>query len=592
MIFRSFAGKIWIVIVAWVFMVLLIFGGILAKSTHDFYYGYAAEENEELTDTANSLALYVSSLQDIQSADDRIAFLGNLLKYDLLVTDTGGRVVLGTHQIRNWLNLAMPAEDMAQLKMGQNISYEGKADYSKGHILKVAAPILKDNRFVGAIFVIEPMTYLNVVSLSVTSSIGWGLTLSFLLAVPLGLILARRLAHPVVEMDRAIKDIATGNYSRPLPENSTNELASLGHSVNALSGEIKQKILENERERQQLANILSSIEDGVLTISPMGQVILANRVARQLLEPFIGGASPTLDILPQSLSTFLLDSMREPIPHQGEFRIKDQVYVVETSPLITGQECGGIVAVWHNVTKEKQLEDLRRDFVANISHELRTPLSYLQGYSEALLDNVITDEEKKRLYLATIHKETLRMHRLVNDLLELNRIHYGGALELPHEKVDIPDVFTDIKYHIEPTTEMKNVKVNFVYQKNLKPVNCGTDRLKQIMLNLIDNALRYSPDGGEILIAAKEESNKIKISVTDQGPGIPADEQSIIWDRFKRGRHGQEYASGTGLGLAIVKNLVEAYEGETGLRNELGRGSTFSVSLPIYREELTGNSSN
>ncbi|AFM39937.1 signal transduction histidine kinase [Desulfosporosinus acidiphilus SJ4] len=585
MIFRSFAGKIWIVIVAWVFLVLLIFGGILAKSTHDFYYGYAAEENEELTDTANSLAFYVSSLQNIQSADDHFAFLGNLLKYDLLATNADGKVILGTHQIRNWLNFDMPVEDIAQLRKGQDISYEGKADYASGHILKVAAPIIKDNQFMGGIFVIEPMTYLNAVSISVTNSIGWGLTLSFLLAVPLGLLLAKRVASPVVEMDRAIKDIATGNYSRPLPANSTDELASLGHSFNTLSDEIKQKIHENERERQQLANILGSIEDGVLTISPTGQVILANRMTKRLLEPVIGGASLTLDNLPQSLRTFLLNSMLEPIPHQGEFRFKDQVYSVETSPLITDQECGGLVAVWHNITKEKQLEDLRRDFVANVSHELRTPLSYLQGYSEALLDNVITDEEKKRSYLETIHNETLRMRRLVNDLLELNRIQYGGALELPHERVYIHNVLEDIKHQIEPVSEMKNVRINFEYEANIKPINGGTDRLKQIMLNLIDNALRYSPEGGEILIAAKEKGNKVKISVTDQGPGIPAEEQVIIWDRFKQGRYVQEYANGSGLGLAIAKNLVEAYEGEVGLNSELGKGSTFSVSFPVYQED-------
>lgn len=585
MIFRSFAGKIWVVITAWVFLVLLIFGGILAKSTHDFYYGYAAEENEELTDTASSLSLYVASLQNIRSAEDRFAFLGNLLKYDLLATDETGKVILNTHQIRNWLDYNMPAEDMALLRKGQNVSFEGKTDYVPGHILKVAVPIVKNHHFIGGIFVIEPMTYLNAVSISVTQSISWGLTLSFLLALPLGLILAKKVAYPVVEMDRAIKDIVTGNYSRLLPTNSTDELASLGHSVNTLSEEIKQKMNQIERERQQLANILASIEDGVLTLSATKQVILANRVAWELLEHFSEGALLTLEHLPHSLSMFLLESMQEPVHHQGEFRFRNQVYSVETTPLITDQACGGLVAVWHNITKEKQLENLRRDFVANVSHELRTPLSYLQGYSEALLDNVIMDEEKKRHYLETIHNETLRMRRLVDDLLELNRLQYGSSIELPHEKVSIPRVFEHIKHQIEPAAEMKGVHIRFQYEETIKPLNCGADRLKQILLNLIDNALRFSPERGEIIVATEEIGHKIKLSVTDQGPGIPAEDQLIIWDRFERGKRVQNYASGTGLGLAIVKNIVNAYEGEVGLSSVMGKGSTFSVSLPIYEED-------
>lgn len=584
MIFRSFAGKIWLVIVSWVFLVLLIFGGILAKSTHDFYFGYAAEENEELSNTSTNLSEYLSELPSFQNAAGDFAFLGSVLKFDLLATDSTGRVLLSTNQIRNWKNSVMPADDMAQLREGQHISFEGNTAYIKGRILKVAAPVIKNGKFIGAVFVLEPMTYLESVSMSVSRSVGWGLTLSFLLAVPLGLLLAKRVADPVVEMDRAIKDIATGNYSRLLPANKTDELASLGQSVNTLSEEIRQKIHEIDRERQQLANILTSIEDGVLTISPTKQVLIANRVARLMFKPRTEDNRLTLADLPDELRSFLLTSLTEPIPHKDEFRFRDQVYSVETSPLIMKQECGGLVAVLHNVTKERQLEDLRREFVSNVSHELRTPLSYLQGYSEALLDGVITDEEKQRYYLETIHNETLRMRRLVNDLLDLNRIEYGGSIELPHEQVSVPSVLENLKQQIEPAAQQKRVNINFIYDPGLAPINCGMDRLKQIMLNLIDNALRFSPQGGEILISAQEIEDKVKISVTDQGPGLTVEDQQIIWNRFERGQQGQRFSGGTGLGLAIVKSLVNAYGGDEELVSEVGKGSTFSVSFPIYPE--------
>lgn len=187
-------------------------------------------------------------------------------------------------------------------------------------------------------------------------------------------------------MDRAIKDIATGNYSRILPQSSTDELASLGQSVNTLSEEIQHKLLEIARERQQLSNILASIDDGVISLSSTQEIVMANRVAVQLFSKHQEITTITLQDLPKDLRTLLQNSSTELIPHTGEFRLNDQVFWVETSPLLTEQGSQGLVAVWHDVTKERQIEALRREFIANVSHELRTPLSYLQGYSEALLD--------------------------------------------------------------------------------------------------------------------------------------------------------------------------------------------------------------
>ena len=587
MIFRSFAGKIWVVIVSWVFLVLLIFGGILAKSTHDFYYGYASEENEELTDTASNISSYLSSLPNYQAAAESFNLLGTIFKYDLLVTDLNGNVIFGTRHLQDWRKVIMPAQDMALIKQGRNVSFEGNTPYASQRILKVATPVIREEKITGAVFVLEPLTYLKAVGQSVNSSIYWGLAFSFLLAVPLGLIFARQVAHPVVEMDRAIKDIATGNYTRILPRNSTDELASLGQSVNTLSEEIQHKLLEITRERQQLSNILASIDDGVISISPTQEIVMANRIAVQLFGGPREKTQITLQDLPEDLRSLLQNSITVPTPHYGEFKINDRVFRVETSPLLTDQECQGLVAVWHDVTKERQLEVLRREFITNVSHELRTPLSYLQGYSEALLDGIIPSKEQQRHYLETILRETLRLHRLVNDLLDLDRIGYGGALELPHEAVFVPDLITSIKEQITPAATQKQVTFRVEMDPNLAPVDCGTDRLKQIFLNLIDNALRFSSQGGEILISAEDLDPWIEISVLDTGPGIPEEDQVVIWDRFERGPHQlKSDSSGSGLGLAIVKSLVQAYHGEVGLVSEAGKGAQFTVRLLKHKENL------
>lgn len=584
MIFRSFAGRIWIVIVSWVFLVLLIFGGILAKSTHDFYYGYASEETDELTDTSQNISNYLSTLPNFPAATDSFNLFGSIVKYDLLVTNLDGTVILGTSHLKDWHGAMMPAQDMAQLQQGSNVSFEGNTPYASQRILKVATPVIREGKTVGAVFVLEPLTYLEAVGQYVKNSIGWGLAFCLLLALPLGIIFARKVANPVIEMDRAIKDIATGNYSRILPQSSTDELASLGQSVNTLSEEIQHKLLVIAQERQQLSNILASIDDGVISLSATHEIVMANRVAIQLFsqpqETMI-----TVQELPEDLRALLQNSSTELIPHTGEFRFQDQVFRVETSPLLTGQGSQGLVAVWHDVTKERQIEALRREFIANVSHELRTPLSYLQGYSEALLDGIIPSKEQQRRYLETILRETLRLRGLVNDLLDLDRIEYGGALELPHEAVFVPELITSIQEQITPAAMQKQVTFRVEVDPILAPVDCGSDRLKQILLNLIDNALRFSPPGGEILISAKDLGPRIAISVQDTGPGIPPEDQRVIWNRFERGQHRPKSdKSGSGLGLAIVKSLVLAYSGDVALVSEVGKGAQFTVRLLKYHK--------
>ncbi|CAA7600527.1 Two component system, signal transduction histidine kinase [Acididesulfobacillus acetoxydans] len=596
MIFRSFAGKIWFVIVAWVFLVLLIFGGILAKSTHDFYYGYSAEESEELNNTASSMAAHLASLPDIKAGQADFALLGSVLNYDLVATDPSGRVLLATHEMRNWNHYVMPEADMAILRRGGHIAFSGNAPYETHPILKVAYPIRKDGKIIGGVFVIEPMTYLEAVGRSVRVSSGWGLTLSFLLTLPLGLYVARRVANPVVEMDRAIKDIATGNYSRLLPLSSTDELSSLGRSVNTLSTEIRLNLREIAHERQLLASILASIADGVLSLTPDREIVMANRVAMKQFgsrapQPAGKGIPKSepdqecalcLHDLPDSLHSLLLESLCDPVPHKGDFRVEDRVFQVETTPLMLDQECGGTVAVWHDVTKERRLDEMRREFISDVSHELRTPLSYLQGYSEALLDEVITDEAQKKRYLETILKETLRLRSLVNELLDLSRIEFDGSRGLPHEQVSVPHVLSLIKDQTETAAQEKPVRLTLDLPPNLPPVDCSTDRLEQIILNLLDNALRFSPPGGEIILSCRSGYSWVEISVQDQGPGIPSEERDSIWNRFDRGGRTQAPDTGTGLGLAIVRSLVQAYGGEVALSSELGKGSTFSIRLPVF----------
>lgn len=230
----------------------------------------------------------------------------------------------------------------------------------------------------------------------------------------------------------------------------------------------------------------------------------------------------------------------------------------------------------------ERFDRTRQDFVANVSHELRTPLSIMQGYTEALIDGMAGSEEDRRKYLSNIHDEILRLRRLVAELLDLKKIK-TGRVEMNMKEISLADIIQRVTEKFNPLAEEKKVKINTDIPIMLPRVRVDPDRMEQVLINLLDNALRATPSGGEIKVIMKEQKEMILVSISDTGPGIPTEELPLIWDRFyKVDKSRTRSGGGTGLGLAIVREIIEAHGGSTQVKSHPGKGSIFSFSVPIF----------
>jgi two-component system sensor histidine kinase ResE len=240
------------------------------------------------------------------------------------------------------------------------------------------------------------------------------------------------------------------------------------------------------------------------------------------------------------------------------------------------------VAVLEDITELKQLEQLRRDLVANVSHELRTPLTSIQGFVEALLDGVASDPKH---YLEVIYRETLRLKALINDILELSLLQ-SGRIEWELNAVDVGDLAARVAFKLGQEIQAKGLTVKQDIPLDLPCILANEDRVEQVLTNFLSNAIRYSPPGATISIRGRFGNEGVTVSVEDQGPGIPAEELPRIWERFYRLEKSRSRAlGGTGLGLAIAKEIIEAHGGRVGATSEVGRGSTFWFTLPAVPPE-------
>lgn len=234
-----------------------------------------------------------------------------------------------------------------------------------------------------------------------------------------------------------------------------------------------------------------------------------------------------------------------------------------------------------NREQEQKLEQMRREFITNVSHELRSPLQLLEGYTEAILDDVPKDEATRRQYLETILDETLRLKRLVNDLLDITRIDEGKFV-LSRRPLSLATLGQHLEKKFRPLAEEKGITLQVDIPADLPSVDADEDRLKQVFSNLLENALRHTPAGGRITLQARREaSGEIQLEVRDTGEGIPPEDLPYIWERFYKVDKARTGRQGTGLGLAIVKRLVEAHGGQVAVQSTLGQGSVFTVTLPV-----------
>ena len=404
----------------------------------------------------------------------------------------------------------------------------------------------------------------------------------------LSLVISRRISRPIVAMERTASLFSQGQLEPRIPIWTTSELGSLARTLNQMARQLDERIRSTTRQRNELEAILASMVEGVIAVDSDGHIVNLNRAAASLLHMDLEQAhgQPIEGVIRDvGLRNFVQKTLRDSQPLEIELELPidgPRFFQVQGAQLPDDQHPkGGAVIVLHDMTRIHHLEKLRRDFVANVSHELKTPVTSIQGFLEAVSDMGFDDTDKVKQYLAVVTRQAERLNAIIDDLLTLSRLEQDG-----HQR-EIHFVESDIRMIVQSAVEMSGLKAQ---DKNITlhavesgPVMARVNAalLEQALVNLIENAVKYSDPGKSVQIELSQDDTRVKVAVSDQGCGIAAKHHARLFERFyvvDKGRSRK--MGGTGLGLAIVKHIANVHGGTIQLESEFGQGSVFTLCLP------------
>jgi two-component system phosphate regulon sensor histidine kinase PhoR len=396
-----------------------------------------------------------------------------------------------------------------------------------------------------------------------------------------------RVIRPVTTLNDAADAIATGNYGHRVYVPNRDELGRLAGTLNRMSQDMHARTTQLSQTAARQSTVLGGMIEGVVAVDARQRIVLANEAARRLFDfrpPTVEGRSLLEVIRNHALHEAVTSVLKTSEPQRFELRRAEppaMCFDIHVQPL-PGEPCPGVVLVIHDTTALRRLESMRREFVANVSHELKTPLSSIKAYTETLQNGALSDPETSKRFLGRIEEQTERLTRLIMDMLMLARI------ESDHQAFEIvsldlqPIVQKSVDEH-RGAADAKRITMSSSAKDDASACRVRADReaLREILDNLLDNAIKYTPEGGSIAVAWHSNGTTAQIAVRDSGIGIKPEDQERIFERFYRvDKARSREMGGTGLGLSIVKHLALSMNGAVVVESEAGKGSTFTIELP------------
>jgi two-component system phosphate regulon sensor histidine kinase PhoR len=417
-----------------------------------------------------------------------------------------------------------------------------------------------------------------------------GAVIGILVALPLGFFAARKFTNRLSAMTRLAREIAGGDYTRRIRPGGEDELSELATALNTMAEQSQQRLERIARDRNRLVTIFTGMVEGVIAVDASENVILMNVVAGELLnvDPDTSIGQPIRAVTRTSqIPDLLAQALAEGKPTTAEVRIvgvrQDRVMEAYASPLRDlGKTTTGAVVVLHDVSDLRRLESVRRDFVANVSHELKTPITAVQGIIETMQTDAEMELATRQSFLERVRAQVSRLGTLVSDLLTLSRIESGTIAGPSERPSDLRNAVRETASEFQTVAKEKDLRLSIHLPDDPVSVNAEHEMLGQIVRNLLDNAVKYTPSGGEVSVRLAVTAGQAKLEVTDTGIGIERMHHERVFERFYRvDKARSRELGGTGLGLAIVKHLVRSLSGSITLNSEPGTGTTFSVELPL-----------
>lgn len=568
--------------------VWLIIASVSGTTYTDIVRDHLTENATLISEMASTAELY----DQPEELDNIFTAVESSIDMRVTAIDLEGNVIADSeNDASTMVNHRDRTEIQGILEEGESLTEAiRESETGETDMMYVAVPVHDDDGNVAGII----RTSYSLELISQTTQYLWqglAIILSIVLVISIitAVILARSITRPISQVVKVTGRLQEKDYSSRIHQHYKGEMGELTDSVNALAGSLQNQLKTIKENEQQLRSVLSNLVSGVMLINSEGIIEMVNPSMEKIISQHkdhvinrrFDQFGENIGLAPLITRVFednekVHEEITSYYPYEKKFDAHAGPYYGES------WQQRGVIIVLHDITEIRRLEQLRSDFVANVSHELKTPITSVKGFSETLLSDDIPDKETEKQFLQIILDESERLDRLIQDLLHLSKIE-KQEIPLKIETIEVRKFIHEIVNTLSSSIHDKNITLTLPAITNETVIEGDRDRLKQIIINLVSNAVNYSHEDGHIIIDIKENKEAVHIIVSDNGIGIPEESISRVFERFYRvDKARSRHSGGTGLGLAIVKHLVETHQGEIKLESTEDKGTTFTVTLPKH----------
>ncbi|MGZ0052450.1 two-component system histidine kinase PnpS [Brevibacillus gelatini] len=583
-----FRIKLTFTILGLISLVLLLMGMYFAKVLENSYLQSLHELLSRESKLVAQAVRFPTVFDNQESLADRVLQVAPSDEVRLTIINREGQVLydnsthadeMENHHDRPEMQAALKGEIGISRRFSETLGYD---------MMYVAVPVEQGTNIVGAVRSAMSMKDIT----DTVHNMWYSLLTGLLVTLVVGSIVVSRISfsiiRPIEEITRVARNITQRQYESRVRIKAKDEIGQLAGAINFMASSLEQQMYEISENQQRLAGVLTNMTSGVIFISEQRRIMLVNPAVEKLLGTAGHELVGRLHIEAGKsfgLSQYIDRCLDKSEKFRQEIHIyypQERILDVNFAPYINFKgESRGVVVVLHDITDIRRLEKMRSDFVANVSHELRTPITSIKGFTETLLEGAMHDEETCRNFLQIISDESERLYRMIRDILDLSKIEQK-RIPLQVSRVHVQELIRSAAAIMHDQALKKHLKVTLPDSQPDIWLMTDKDCLQQIVLNLMTNAIAYTPEGGEITIRAEADAEHVTIQVADTGIGIPEKDLTRIFERFYRVDKARSRDSGgTGLGLAIVKHLVENLHGQIGVESVEGKGTAFTVTLPL-----------
>lgn len=509
--------------------------------------------------------------------------LGNQTGTRITIIATDGTVLGDSNEDpADMENHATRPEVMDALMLGIGESTRYSTTLGR-EMMYLAVPISSQEGILGVARVALPLTQVEDLVNQVIIVLVIAIIIATGLVILAAWFITRMTTRPLREIAQAARELASGKFGQKIMIDTRDESEELGHAFNEMSARLQDMLDTISGDKARLDSIMDNIADGVILTDSEGNLVITNQAAEKLFNikgEAVKGKSFIETVRDHEINNLLITCLKTGRGQTGQFELTkiNRFIRVIIIPIVSDHNPGALILI-QDLTELRSLQTMRREMVGNISHEFRTPLAGVKAMVETLQDGAMREPELAKDFLSRIEVEVDRMTQLVTELTELSRIETGKA-ELRIEHLELNTLLEEVISELKPQVERQNLTLETTLAEDLPTIPADKDRLRQVMINLIHNAIKFNRPGGDIRVSTKLSGDSVIVEVADTGIGVAKENLPHIFERFYKADRART-GHGSGIGLAIVKHVVEAHGGKVRAKSEQGRGSTFTFNLPV-----------